>query len=322
MKNIMRIRLVLTYVVFMLCGNVLAASSLRVSSPNGKIKVNINDDKKDMSLYNVTKIVDRNTKLDIHLASGGGFAMTIKFRPSRKVVGVPQGKGIPAFYKKYVATDGLYVVSSDKVSDEALLKACDIMDLMLSKRPDIKKVMVEKGCHVMVIGKDENTMDLPEFKHLASTPDSIAYWNWRARGFGGAPEDTLSSSCGEENLLALAKDKYLGENILVHEFSHLIQSIGINSVEPGFEQRLETVWNNAKKKGLWNNTYAISNKEEYFAECVQSFFNCNRWSVPANGVHNGINRCAKLKEYDPEMYCLLCNYFDEIEIPVNNKIHE
>ena len=47
--------------------------------------------------------------------------------------------------------------------DEALLKACDIISLMLAKRPDVKAHMVKKGCHVMVIGKDEETYDLPEF---------------------------------------------------------------------------------------------------------------------------------------------------------------
>ena len=41
----------------------------------------------------------------------------------------------------------------------------------------------------MVIGKDEETCDLPEFAHICNCEDSIKYWNWRARGFGGAPED-------------------------------------------------------------------------------------------------------------------------------------
>lgn len=73
---------------------------------------------------------------------------------------------------------------------------------------------------------------------------------------------------------------------------------------------------------MWKDTYAVSNKEEYFAECVQSFFNCNRYADPANGVHNWVNRRAKLKSYDPDMYRLLQEYFYEIEIPVNNIVHK
>ena len=174
----------------------------------------------------------------------------------------------------------------------------------------------------MVIGKDEETCDLPEFAHICNSPDSIAYWNWRARGFGGAPEDEFSASCGEENLLALPQDKYTGENILIHEFAHLIHMVGIAGVEPDFNDRLEVLWKSAGEKGLWTGTYALSNKEEYFAECVQSFFNCNRYADPANGVHNSMNRRVKLKAYDPEMYKLLKEYFYEIEIPINNEIHK
>lgn len=235
---------------------------------------------------------------------------------------IPDGKNIPSFYKKYVEAEGLYVVSSAQVSDEALFKACDIMSLMLAKRPDVKEYMVKKGCHVMVIGKNEETCDLPEFAHLCNCEDSIKYWNWRARGFGGAPEDEFSSSCGEENLLALPKDKYVGENILIHEFAHLIHTIGIIGVEPDFNTRLDVLLLHAIKEGLWKNTYALTDKEEYFAECVQSFFNCNRYADPANGVHNQINRREKLKAYDPEMYNFLLNYFYEIDIPINNVVHE
>ncbi len=267
--------------------------------------------------------VDKQSRLPIHLASGGGFALKLEPCPVRgTVTSVPKGKNIPSFYKKYIETEGLYVTSSERVSDEALLKACDIISLMLAKRPDVKAHMIKKGCHVMVIGKDEETCDLPEYAHICNSPDSIAFWNKRARGFGGAPEDEFSSSCGEENLLALPQDKYTGENILIHEFAHLIHLVGIVGIEPDFNHRLETLWNKAKAKGLWSNTYAISNKEEYFAECVQSFFNCNRYAEPTNGVHNSVNRRVKLKAYDPEMYRLLKEYFYEIEIPINNLIHK
>ena len=98
--------------------------------------------------------------------------------------------------------------------------------------------------------------------------------------------------------------------------------VGITGVEPDFNNRLESIYQQAKAKGLWENTYAISNKEEYFAECVQSFFNCNRYSEPTNGVHNSMNRRIKLKAYDSDMYCLLTEYFYEIEIPINNDIHK
>ena len=286
-------------------------------------KDGVNANKQAEDYRKETIRIDKDSRLTLHLASGGGFAMKLELCPVHgQVTSIPEGKNIPSFYQKYIETEGLYVTSSGKVSDEALLKACDIISLMLAKRPDVKAHMVKKGCHVMVIGKDEETCDLPEFAHICNCEDSIKYWNWRARGFGGAPEDEFSSSCGEENLLALPQDKYVGENILIHEFAHLVHTVGIVGVEPDFNERLEALRQNAIRKGLWEKTYAVSNKEEYFAECVQSFFNCNRYAEPANGVHNWVNRRTKLKAYDPDMYRLLQEYFYEIEIPIHNVVHE
>lgn len=286
-------------------------------------KDGVNANKQAEDYRKETIRIDKDSRLTLHLASGGGFAMKLELCPVHgQVTGIPEGKNIPSFYQKYIETEGLYVTSSGKVSDEALLKACDIISLMLAKRPDVKAHMVKKGCHVMIIGKDEETCDLPEFAHICNCEDSIKYWNWRARGFGGAPEDEFSSSCGEENLLALPQDKYVGENILIHEFAHLIHTVGIVGVEPDFNERLEALRQNAIRKGLWEKTYAVSNKEEYFVECVQSFFNCNRYAEPANGVHNWVNRRTKLKTYDPDMYRLLQEYFYEIEIPIHNVVHE
>lgn len=286
-------------------------------------KDGVNANKQAEDYRKETIRIDKDSRLTLHLASGGGFAMKLELCPVHgQVTGIPEGKNIPSFYQKYIETEGLYVTSSGKVSDEALLKACDIISLMLAKRPDVKAHMVKKGCHVMIIGKDEETCDLPEFAHICNCEDSIKYWNWRARGFGGAPEDEFSSSCGEENLLALPQDKYVGENILIHEFAHLIHTVGIVGVEPDFNECLEALRQNAIRKGLWEKTYAVSNKEEYFAECVQSFFNCNRYAEPANGVHNWVNRRTKLKTYDPDMYRLLQEYFYEIEIPIHNVVHE
>lgn len=285
--------------------------------------INANKQAEDYQTNKMT--VDRNSKLSVHMASGGGFAMRLDFRPNNlptAVTTIPEGKNIPDFYKKYIETEGLYVTTSEHVSDEALIKACEIISLMLAKRSDVKQNMVKEGCHVMIIGKNEQTCDLPEFAHICDTPENIKFWNWRARGFGGEPEDKYSASCGEENLLALPQDRYTGENILIHEFAHLIHLIGIAGVEPNFNNRLEAQWKKAKDTGLWANTYAISNKEEYFAECVQSFFNCNRYAFPSNGVHNNMNTRTKLKAYDPEMYAFLKDYFYEIDIPLYNTIQQ
>lgn len=261
-------------------------------------------------------LLDGNPQLNVHLASGGGFVAYIEetIGNDLKVTTPPTDLGLFTFYKKYVDASGIPIVSSEKVRDEALLRARKVIIQMLSKHKPMRDMMIAKGCKVMIIGEKEEVCELPEYAHICNTPESIAYWNKRARGFGGSPEDDFSASCGEENVLCLPCDRYVGESILVHEFAHIIHMIGIVGIDPSFNDRLESLRLSAIEKGLWKDTYCISNKEEYFAETVQSFFNCNRFSLHPNGVHNAINTREKLKLYDPDMYNLLLEYFDEIDL--------
>ncbi|MBK5720117.1 hypothetical protein JGH11_04450 [Dysgonomonas sp. Marseille-P4677] len=231
-----------------------------------------------------------------------------------KVTSVPDSLHLDPFYKKYIDANGIPVVSSMNVNDSALIRASKVIYQILSKREDVKKAMIAKGCKVMIIGEKEEVCDIPEYKKICDTPENIAYWNKRARGFGGAPEHDSSASCGEENIICLPGDRYKGESILVHEFAHIIHMVGILNINPNFDNELETLRQKAIEKGLWKDTYAISNKEEYFAETVQSFFNCNKCSDQPNGVHNSISTREKLKSYDPDIYNLLLQYFAEAEL--------
>jgi alpha-glucosidase len=280
-----------------------------------------NANKQAQDYKHETLLVTKDSVLPIHLAQGGGFAIKFVQQKMPKVAAVPQALNLPPFYKKYLDAYGISIISSQNVSNEALLTAREIITGMLSMRKDIARKMVEKMCKIIIIGAKEQVCDIPEYANICTTPDSIAFWNKRARGFGDDNPVNPNASCGEENLICLAADRYEGENILIHEFAHLIHSVGIVGVNPGFNKELETVMNHAKEKGLWMNTYALTNKEEYFAETVQSFFNCNRYSEKPNGVHNENNRREKLKLYDPEMYKLLLQYFPAIDLPIRNLIH-
>src|SRR5690554_4995083 len=127
-------------------------------------------------------------------------------RANGGVKAVPDSLQLNSFYEKYCDTDGIPIVSSAEVSDEALIRAARILPIMLAKRADVKQAMIENSCKVMIIGAKEEVCDLPEYAHICDTPEHVAYWNRRARGFGGAPEDPYSASCGEENLLCLEGD--------------------------------------------------------------------------------------------------------------------
>lgn len=195
------------------------------------------------------------------------------------------------FYKKHLDLDGLPILSSEKVSDAGLLEAAHLIRQMLAERPDILEEMVKNRVRFVVMHQTEMTTDVPEQRTM--TPKE--YWDNRARGLGGR-----ITSCGEENLLNLKGDRYRNENILIHEFSHAIHNFGIGSLDRKFDARLRDVYKRAMDAGLWQDTYAATNHSEYWAEGVQSYFDCN--NPPNRGVHNDVNTREKLAKYDPALF--------------------
>lgn len=219
----------------------------------------------------------------------------------------PASLGLSSFYKKYLDADGIPVVSSANVPDQALLNAKAIMQDMLFKLADAKAKMILNKLRVGIIGKNEKPTQMPEYNDLYTAFPGTD-WDNRARAYGATKERPLTTNC-EENMLCQAADRYKGEEILTHEFAHAIHELGIRVVDAGFDNDLQSAFNNAKSKGLWTNTYAISDVREYWAEGVQDWFNCNLEASPANGVHNSINTRTELQSYDPMLYALIAKYF-------------
>jgi hypothetical protein len=205
------------------------------------------------------------------------------------------------FYRKCVVVDGLAVVGSGKASDYALLEAAYLVDRMLAGRRDLRQALVKNKIRVAVMAPTEFTTALPEHSDLRPA----AYWNKRARGLG-ATRARPAVSCGEENLLQYPGDPYQGENMLVHEFGHAVHEIAMKEVDEKFDGLLASAYERAMRDGLWKGTYAATNRSEYWAEGVQSWFDCNQ---VANNQHNGINTRAKLQEYDPRLAKLLAEVF-------------
>jgi len=59
------------------------------------------------------------------------------------------------FYKKYIDIQGMPVLASAQVADEALQRTYEIVTHMLAGRPDILEGMVERGMYLIIIGKDQ-----------------------------------------------------------------------------------------------------------------------------------------------------------------------
>jgi hypothetical protein len=225
----------------------------------------------------------------------------------RKVTQPPQdlveSLGLKPFYRKHVSAQGFPVLGSEKASDYGLLEAAYLIDRMLSGRDDIRQAMIRNRVRFVVMAPTEMTTAVPEHSDL--TPPK--YWDKRARGLGASRTRPVVS-CGEENLLGYQGDPYVGENILIHEFSHAIHGMGLRTLDPEFDRRLRQCYAGAMEKGLWKGTYAATNAGEYWAEGVQSWFDCNQ---RRNAVHNDVNTREELFEYDPELARLIDSVFPE-----------
>jgi hypothetical protein len=197
------------------------------------------------------------------------------------------------FYGKYLDANGLSVLASGEVADEALVRTRDIVSHVLAGRPDVLDAMTKAGTRLIIIGKDQVYTDMPEYRNSANP----AYMNERVRGTGSL----AVTSFGEENLLNLAGDRYDDESIAVHEFLHTVDA-ALARIDVGWRSRLSQTYKNALAKGLWKKTYAASNAAEYWAEIGQSYFDCNRVN---NWNHGPIGTREQLKQYDPDGYELV-----------------
>jgi hypothetical protein len=202
-----------------------------------------------------------------------------------------------AFYKKYLDVNGMPVVAAAEVADLALQRTHTIVSHMLAGRPDIVEALVKNRMYLIIIGKDQVYTDMPEYRNHPNP----AYQNERVRGTGGRP-----TSFGEENLLSLPIDRYDDESIAVHEFCHTIDG-ALRSLDRTWNDRRNAVFESARGKGLYKDTYAGSNPGEYWAEICQAYFDCNRVN---NWNHGPVGTREQLKAYDPVGYELVRTTFN------------
>ena len=220
------------------------------------------------------------------------------------------------FYQQWIDVEGLPVVASEKVNPYAVKEAAWLIRQMIGHRPAVLRTMANNNVRFAIMAHDEMTTDIPE--HSSLRPDF--YWDKRARGLGATPVRP-AVSCGEENLLNYPGDPYWNENILIHEFSHALHQMGLNTVDPDFDNRLKSTFETAKKSKLWEGTYASTNKEEYWAEGVQSWFNTNREN---DAEHNNVNTRTELKNYDTALATLLNEVFGDTDgryTPATTRTH-
>lgn len=205
------------------------------------------------------------------------------------------GYELDPFYTRYASAYGIPVLGSDQPAQHAIELACLLVNEMLSEREDVRSALVTDKVTFAIVATSERTTDIPEYRDLPE------YYDTRARGLGGH-----TGLCAEESILCdRSSDAWRGESICVHEYSHTIAIYGLFAVDTTFEDRLAAAFAQATDAGLWRNTFAAQDAQEYWAEGVQDWYDTNLEADPPDGVHGPVNTRQELERYDATLYGLI-----------------
>ena len=189
------------------------------------------------------------------------------------------------FYQQWINVEGLPIVASEKANPYALKEAAWLIWHMTRHRPEILKAMAQRRARVPITAHNELSSDIPELRDYASLH---FFFNVAGRGGTDSEEQLLGSQT---------------YSVLIHEFSHAIHNTALSYIDPTFDNRLKAAYDAAMEKGLWRGYYAATNRDEYWADGTNSWFD----SI----VHNTVNTRDALKTYDPALAALLAEVFGD-----------
>lgn len=220
------------------------------------------------------------------------------------------------YYTKFTTCEcGVVIKSCEATSDEAHQMAKVIVDFMLLKLKEASAILKGSGAQLAIYARGQDAYEIPE--HRAGS----MFLHRPVEGFGGTMEIPVTS-ISEVNVLHILEGEYITrythEYILVHEFAHAVHLIGINYMkDTSLADEFRGIYAKAKAEGLWPNTYAISNYEEYFATLSTVWFNVMEEGVNGtwDGVRGPVNTRAELLAYDPRAHAFFKKIYAEDYLP-------
>ena len=202
-------------------------------------------------------------------------------------------KETKVYYTQFKEVKGIYVKASGEVNPAALDAAAKIIEIMLQGRADIATTLSVKKAELAIIPKDKYATTLPEFMYLAGKKDANGnpYDSFNIRGLGAVPGQPVTAT-SEENLLKLPGDPFRREDITFHEFGHAIMNLTFTQQD---NTRWTQIYQTAKSGNVFPRAFALTNKDECFAELTQSYF----------GVNNEIGKADAIREKLPDAFTFL-----------------
>jgi hypothetical protein len=242
----------------------------------------------------------------------------VRVQPS--VIAPPAKFKIDPYYRKFTYAREFTVLGSGQVSDEALLKANDMIRKMFAYRHDILKAMIADGARLVVLGPKERLSDLPEFKDERKKAgfDETRFLDYTSK--------MKLMVVPEENVLRLRHEPFAGTQMVVSVFAKgLFHVVGQRPVLPGFDKmgprqqyelrvtrldiefdrRLLKLYEDARTNKLWSGTPAARGRTEYWAAGVEAYFDAAGAGLPPHNADRPITTREALKSYDAGLYALV-----------------
>lgn len=245
-----------------------------------------------------------------------------RYTPMRTLPNVtppPAKFGIDPWYTKFTWAREFTVVGRG-ATDEALLRANDVIRKMFAYRHDILKALIADGVKLVVLGRGERIPDLPEYKRLADKRQVDAV----ARALDYSPALKLLVA-GEENVLGDPDDPRVGDNRVIRLFARALYDVtGHRAIDPNagkgspqqyelrvqrldlrFGQKIQELHAAAVAAGKWRGTSALSDRAEYWVRGVLAYFDAaGQHQAPLDTSHPIATRDA-LQRYDPGLFDLV-----------------
>ena len=223
------------------------------------------------------------------------------------------------FYDKYIDAGGIAIIgpsartSYDPVLDRDLYWTRDIILTMTSKMPRLRQTMSPNRFVYIQVGGDINGD--------VNFPDELAGHAWHAGYFQGSNVFQIGIATGGPTWYHVTGKTALHVKTVVHEFAHAIHHTfkQFPHLRPGFDARLEALYENAKQKaqngnGYFNhpNDHAMANRNEYWATGAHKWFH-NLHGDP-NTTADGV-QLELMQSEDAGLYALLAEVFPIVDLP-------
>ncbi|MBB5353152.1 hypothetical protein HNR46_003406 [Haloferula luteola] len=236
-----------------------------------------------------------------------------------KVTPPPQEFAIDPWYTQFTYARELPVVGRG-ASEAALLKANDTIRKLFAYRHDILKAFISDGAKLVVLGKQENVADLPEFRNLHDPEiDLLA----RVQDYRN---DTKTFVVSEENVLSDPSDPLAGDSQILTVFAKaIVTQLATRAIDPSWDQRqdvqqyelrvrridtdfrqqLDHLYQTALRAGRWKGTAAQPDPIAYWTTGVLAYFDAaGQTAAPLDAPHP-IRSRESLAHYDADLHQLV-----------------